>query len=148
MCWKYLSHAYFTVLVLRKYFQICKVHEPKLFWQQWLNLCAYISDWKFGFINRKKNISLKLLQSLMDRYRKFTDVIIEWYTMVDNSFFRNSALVTETEIRISLPTAMDVIDVSTPFVTLGGPNIFLLLWLMMSFTQQMHWRKELHDCSD
>lgn len=47
--------------------------------------------------------------------------------MVDNRFFRNSALVTETEIRISLPTAMDVIDVFTPFVTLGGPNIFLLL---------------------
>lgn len=84
----------------------------------------------------------------MDRYRKLTDIIIEWYTMVNNRFFRNSALFTETEIRIALQTAMDVIDVSAPFLTLGGPNIFLLLWLMMPFTWQMHWRKELHDCSD
>lgn len=63
----------------------------------------------------------------MDRYRKFTDIIVEWYTMVNNRFFRNSALFTETEIRIALQTAMDVMDVSTPFLSLGGPNIFLLI---------------------
>lgn len=63
----------------------------------------------------------------MDHYRKFTDIIIEWHAMANNRFFRNSALFTETEIRTALQTAMDAIDVSTPFLTLGGPNIFLLL---------------------
>lgn len=61
----------------------------------------------------------------MNCYRKFC--VIELYTMVNNSFFGNSALFTETEIRIALQTAMDVIDISTTFLTLGGLNIFLLL---------------------
>lgn len=43
---------------------------------------------------------------------------------------------------------MDVNDLSIPFVTLGDPDVFLLFWLMMPFTGQMCWRKELYDCSE
>lgn len=68
--------------------------------------------------------------------------------MVDDRFFRNSALFTATKIRIAPRTAMDINDVSIPFVTLGDSDIFLLLWLMMLFTGQMYWRKELYDCSE
>lgn len=86
-------------------------------------VCLYFKL-EVRFHKQKKKIFVKALQNLIDYYGKFTDNNAECYTIIDDNFFRSSALFTATKINIALRTAMDVNHVSIPFVTLGIQTSF------------------------